>query len=90
MKTKLLHIMILLLLITGAMTPMPAQAKAAKPAVASEGISPAGMLKVDGTLSLDGNFNGKSPCNAPFWIFRLDEKLMCVIGDAICLDRYPF
>jgi hypothetical protein len=64
MKTnKVVSIIALLALVFGALTPMPAQAKAAEPASSSKGISPEEILNSDGTLNLDGNFSGSLDLN---------------------------
>ncbi|MFZ5821523.1 MAG: S-layer homology domain-containing protein [Chloroflexota bacterium] len=59
MNTKLLSFLLLLVLAFGMFpTVTQAQAKAETVAVSDRDISPAGMLNADGTLALDGSFNG--------------------------------
>ena len=61
MRTRILHVLLLLVLAGSALAPASAAQAAVltlSPKVSAAGLSPAGILNPDGTLRLDGTFSG--------------------------------
>ncbi len=91
MKTKLIHIFILAVVLFGLFIPTQTPQAQAKPGetASSNEISPEELLNPDGTLSLDGSFNGAldlsgysvamDPLRGP--VFGAEESMLSVPSD---------